>query len=183
VRHAARNRFGQATALTVITPVMAGHLAPLAASLDTLGGGEASPLARVAGTHFARWVIMDDVVFEGGRQKRDRLAAPRLLFTSNFDGGLAPYLEALRAGTGEAADAIWGHCAGYPGREDGAAWAAWFGAHQLDCSLFFAAYGTQTVDQVRADLAARDALRSFALAHRGTPPAELRARFAEVFSR
>jgi len=52
---------------------------------------------------------------------------------------------------GADADAIWGHCAGYPGHEDAGEWAAWFGAHQLDSSLFFAAYGADMTDHaVRA---------------------------------
>lgn len=172
-----RNRSGQAYGLTVLTPVLDGHVSPLAARLGALGAAEASPLARVPGTHFARWVIVDDVVYEGGRQRRDTLAAARLLFTSNFDGPLGPYLEGLRTGLGEEADAIWGHCAGYPGRGDGGAFAGWLRAHQVESALFFGAYGDQTVATVRRNLDQRSRLMAFALEAQGLPPSDLQARF------
>jgi hypothetical protein len=181
VSHEERNRSGQAYGLTVLTPILEDHVSALAARLSALGPADASPLARVPGTHFARWVIVDDVVYEGGRQRRDALKAPRLLFTTNFDGPLAAHLEALRGGLGEDADAIWGHCAGYPGRADAAAFAAWLRAHQVDSALFFAAYGDQAVGEVRANLALRRRLIEFAMAAQGLPDAELQTRFRAEF--
>ena len=178
-----RNHSGQAYSLTVVTPVLADHVSELAAHLDTLGPEDASPLARVTGTHFARWVILDDVVYEGGRQRRDALKASRLLFTSNFDGPLDAYLEALRTEMGEDADAVWSHCSGYPGRADAPAFAAYFRNHQIESALFFAAYGDQTVAQVQANLAQRTRLIEFAMAAQGLEPAELQARFHSAFPR
>ncbi len=178
-----RNHSGQAYSLTVMTPILEDHSSALAAHLDALGPEAASPLARVPGTHFARWVILDDVVYEGGRQRRDALKASRLLFTSNFDGPLDAYLEALRTELGEDADAVWGHCAGYPGRADASAFAAYFRNHQLESALFFAAYGDQTVAQVQANLAQRTRLIEFAMAAQGLAPAELQARFQAEFPR
>ena len=176
-----RNHSGQAYGLTVLTPILEDHVSPLAAYLDGLGPQDASPLARVAGTHFARWVIIDDVVYQGGRQRRDSLKASRLLFTSNFDGALDAYLDALRTGMGADADAVWGHCAGYPGREEAAAFAAWLRAHQVESALFFGAYGDLTVAEVRARLDARTRLIEFAMAAQGLPAAELQARFEAEF--
>jgi hypothetical protein len=183
VKHENRNHSGQVYSLTVLTPILEDHGSELAAHLDALGPQDASPLARVAGTHFARWVIIDDVVYEGGHQRRDALKASRLLFTSNFDGPLDAYLEALRTGMGEDADAVWSHCAGYPGRADAAAFAAWLRAHQIESALFFGAYGELTVAEVLANLAARTRLIEFAMAAQGLPAAELQARFqAELAS-
>jgi hypothetical protein len=182
VKHENRNHSGQAYSLTVLAPILKDHGSALAAHLDALGPQDASPLARVAGTHFARWVIVDDVVYEGGRQRRDALKVSRLLFTSNFDGPLDAYLEALRTGMGEDADAVWGHCAGYPGRADAAAFAAWLRAHQIESALFFGAYAELTVAEVLANLAARTRLIEFALAAQGLPPVELQARFQAEFA-
>jgi hypothetical protein len=181
VRHDARNHSGQAYSLTVLVPVREGREAALAAHLDGLEQGAGSPLARVPGTHFARWVLIDDVVYEGGGQRRDHLRRRRLLFTSNFDGPLAAYLEGLRTGLGEDADAIWNHCAGYPGRQDAVAFAAWLTAHQIDSVLFFAAYGEQTVGEVHANLELRSRLMDFALHAQGLEPAALQAGFRERF--
>ena len=183
MRHPHRNVSGQAYALTVLTPVLRERINGLASHLDALPAGVGSPLARVRGTHFARWVIIDDVIYEGAGQPRDSLSAPRLLFTSNFDGQLDPYLEAMRSGLGEDADAIWGHCAGYPGRDEPGSWARWFRSHQIDSVLFFSAYGDQTVGQVRANLELRSRFMRFALEAQGLTPAELQRRFAEDFAR
>jgi hypothetical protein len=175
-----RNVSGQAYALTVLTPILDGHAIELTAHLDALPEGADSPLARVPGTHLGRWVVIDQVKYQGhGQRRRDALKAARLLFTSNFDGELDPYLEKLQTGLGEDADAIWGHCRGYPGR--GAGFAPWLKAHQLEAALFFAAYGDQTLEQVHANLDKRTRLIEFALEAQGLPPDDLRTRFLERF--
>jgi hypothetical protein len=174
---------GQARALTVIAPIVPGRESDLARELDALPVGPESPLAQVPGTHFARWVLIDNPVYQGPAQRRDTWKASRLLFTSNFDGEVEPYLDGLRTGLGERGDAIWGHCAGYPGSAAGEAWAAWITAHHVHSSLFFGAYGDKTVDQVRADLAQRDKLIAFALEGQSLPPDELKSRFQAAFPR
>jgi len=177
-----RNVSGQAYALSVLTPVLDGRADDLREYLGGLGEGDASPLARVPGTHIARWVVIDDVVFQGeGQRRRDKLT-PRLLFSSNFDGDEGAYLEGLRTGMAEEADAIWGHCRGYPGHADGPAFAAWMRAHMLEAALFFAAYGGMTVEQVHANLERRRALLDLILNAQDLPPADLKARFMETFA-
>jgi hypothetical protein len=179
----AHNTSGQAYGLTVLAPIRSGHEAALARYLDLLDGGDDSPLARVPGTHFARWVVIGDVVYEGRRQRRDHLKLGRLLFTSNFDGPVMPYLEALRTGLGDAADSIWDHCDGYPGSADPAAFAAYIRSHQVENSLFFAAYGDLTVDQVKRGLAVRREVIDFATSGQGLGATDLKAAFIERFGR
>jgi hypothetical protein len=176
-----RNTSGQAYGLTVLSPIREGRESSLARYLDALETGPASPLAHVPGTHFARWVLIGDVVYEGPGQQRDHLQLGRLLFTSNFDGPVEPYLEALRTGLGDVADRIWNHCAGYPGSADGAAFAAYMRAHQIESSLFFAAYGDRTVQDVQGSLADRRNVIGFALRAQGLPAAELQTAFLETF--
>jgi hypothetical protein len=176
------NVSGQAYSLSVLTPILEGHETELTAHLDQLGQGDTSPLARVPGTHLARWVVIGDVKYQGdGQRRRDHLTASRLLFTSNFDGPLDPYLEALRTGLADDADAIWGHCRGYPGHENAEAFADWMRAHQLDSALFFAAYGAYTVEQVHANLDRRRKLLDLVLEGQRLEAADLKARFMETF--
>jgi hypothetical protein len=175
-----RNRFGQAYGLTVLTPIIEGRESSLARRLNELGGGEASPFARIDGTHFARLVLIGDVVFEG-RGKHDHLRAGRLLFTSNFDGPLGPYLERVRTSAGAFADEILGHCVGYPGSGDARVFAEFLRHHQVESSLFFAAYGDRTVEDVRRSLAARSNLTEFALRAQGLEPHQLQSAFMETF--
>lgn len=178
-----RNKCGTAYALTVITPIIDGRESALARYLSTLEAGPASPLANVAGTHFARWAVIGDVVYEGDGQRPDHLKLGRLLFTSNFDGPPAPYLERLRTGLGEVADAIWGHCGGYPGSGDAGAFAAYMRSHQIESSLFFAAYGERSVEDVKRSLATRHTVIDFALEAQGMSAVELQAAFRETFAR
>jgi hypothetical protein len=172
---------GQAYSLTVMAPIVSEKVSPLVNYLDGLGSGDKSPLAKVDHTHFARWVVMDAPVYEGGRQRHDSWSAPRLLFTSNFDGDLDRYLERLRVGLGEEADKIWGHCKDYPGAGNAAEFAAWIKRNQVDSSLFYAAYGDMTVEEVRDNLVLRSRLTQFAGANQGKAPAELKAAFLREF--
>ena len=176
-----RNVSGQAYALSVLAPIADGRADALQAHLDALGEGDASPLARVPGTHIARWVVIPDVIYQGHDQRKRDTLSPRLLFSSNHDGEVGAYLEGLRTGMADDADTIWGHCRGYPGHADGPAFAAWMRAHMLEAALFFAAYGGMTVEQVQDNLARRRALLELAIAGQGMPPADLKERFMETF--
>ncbi len=176
------NVCGQAYSLTVLTPIIDGRETELAQYLNGLEAGEQSPLAGVPGTHFARWVVIDDVIYEGPQQgEREHLEHSRLLFTSNFDGDRAPYFEALRTGLGDSVDTIWGHCIGYPGSDDRDAFADYLRRHQIDSSLFFAAYGDRTVAEVKRSLTRRTAFIDFVLRTQGLPAAELKSAFLQEF--
>jgi hypothetical protein len=171
---------GQAQALSVLTAIRDGHESRLARYLNDLGSGPASPLSAVPATHFARWVVLGDVVYQGSGS-REHLNCGQLLFTANFDGDLTAYLESLRVGLGESADAIWGHCHGYPGSDDAAGFASYLQGHSVKSSLFFAAYGDRTVTDVTQSLATRRDLIDFAVRAQGLAPADLQAAFAEGF--
>ena len=165
-----------------MTPILDGHVQELTEHLEALPEGSGSPLARVPGTHLARWVVIDQVKYQGhGQRHRDALRESRLLFTSNFDGPLDPYLEALRTSLGEDADAVWSHCRGYPGHRNTAGFTGWLRAHSLEAALFFAAYGDQTLEQVLSNLDKRARLIEFALAAQGLEPDDLKERFEEAF--
>ena len=176
------NVSGQAYALTVLTPVREGHEQLLAEHLDALGDGDASPLARVPGTHIARWVILPDVKHQGaGQRHRDQLSTPRLLFSSNHDGDVDAYLDGLRTGMGEEADKIWGHCRDYPGHGNAGTFRAYMRAHQLEAALFFAAYGDQTVADVHRNVDTRRRLIDFAIEAQRLDAQTLKSRFLETF--
>jgi hypothetical protein len=168
------------SALSVLAPIVEGREDRLTRHLDGLPDGDGSPLARVPGTHFARWTVISDVIHQGNGQRRDHLKASRLLFASTFDGPLAAYLEALRTGLGADADTIWGHCLGYPGRGEPEAFAGWLRAHQLVSELSFAAH-EQTVGEVRSNLELRARLIDFALGSQDLPPEQLQSGFRERF--
>ena len=45
-----------------------------------------SPFARLPGTHFARLVVLDELVYEGPRRRRPQVPLQYLLFSATFDG-------------------------------------------------------------------------------------------------
>lgn len=175
------NRLGQSYALLAMTPVVAGHEIALRRHLRALPEGPASPLGRLPGVHFARWVTMDQPAFQGAPMRPDPFKSQYLLFSACFDGELAPFLDDLCDLLGEDADAIWQHCVGYPGRGDRAAFARYFMHNQIDTEVYFSAYPDATVARVRDSLARRDELIAFAASVQGVDDDELHRRWSETF--
>ena len=171
------DRSGQAGALTVLTPLAPGAEAPLRAYLEGLRAGP-SPLARLTGTHFGRWVIVPDFVPDDERGP-DHLAGPHLLFTACFDGPLDTYLDELCDELAAEANEIWGRCTGAPQPPAGAPLKAYLRAHHQKTGFFVAAYPQATVGHVRAALAQRDEVIAFARDAQEMDPARLQAAFHE----
>jgi hypothetical protein len=177
-----RNRTGGAYALTVFTPILAGHEEELRAYIEGLPVGPASPLARLRRLHLARIQIFDELVYQGPPQKPDRLASRHLLFTSTFDGELDPYLDEICERIGPEADGWWRHCAGYPGTADRHAFRRYIRRHKVDTDLFATAIPNATVDRIRESLALRERVASFAADAHGLDAATLQRRFRETFA-
>jgi hypothetical protein len=102
------------------------------------------------------------------------------VFTSSFDGELDPYLDAIAERVPEC-DNWWGHCVGYPGRADRAAFRKWVRAHKVDAQLFANAYHGATVQDVREALAVREQLVEFVADAPGLDAAALQQRFLATF--
>lgn len=173
------NVFGQAYALTVITPIIPGREAGLRTYLENLPTGADSPLAKVTSTHVARWVIIPQLVYQGRPQKPDALKSQYLLFSSSLDGDLDPYLDLLCARMAAEIEAIWGCCAGYPGLEDRGRFKRWIRHNQIDSQFFVAAYPHSTVAQVRAALDLKERILAFALEAQGMDDEQLHKAFRE----
>lgn len=175
------SRAGQAFALSVLTPVLPGREQALRTLLEGLPHGPDSPLAAVPGTHFARWVLVPQLVQQGPPMQPDLLRGTHLLFTSNLDGEPGPYLHALATRVPDVADAVWGHCLGYPGSADPAAFVAWVEHHRLPTAFFVSGYPDAPLPRVLAALSLRDRVTRFAVDAQGLPPDELLAAFRAAF--
>lgn len=139
-----------------------------------------SPVSR-ARISRAGWSSATVIYEEPSQGERDHLRHPRLLFTSNFDGQLDAYLEALRTGLGDGADAIWGHCIAYPGGNDADPFARYLRHHQIDSSLFFACLRRSHRGGGQAQPRAPNPLHRLRPARTGPPPAELKSAFVQEF--
>ena len=158
---------GQARALTVLAPIEPGREEALRSHLQSLPSGSESPLASVPATHFARWVIVGQLVFQGPPQRHDELDFAYLLFTSNFDGPLEPYLEALCEKLGETADVVWGHCRGWHGNGDQAGAKEYLRRNRIATSLFVSGYPQATLGEVLTALELRERVTAFAIQAQG----------------
>jgi hypothetical protein len=174
------NSSGQATAFMALTPIRPGAEAELRAYLDALPKA-GSPLSRLAGTHFARWVILRDWVNDPSQSREDHLHNPYLIFTSNFDGPLDPYLDELCVKLAPEAREIWGRCVGCPPEATGPQLKAYLLHNKIDTGFFVAAYPHATVAQVKAALAAREQLIALAVRAQDMGPDELWRAFGEAF--
>jgi hypothetical protein len=176
-----RNRTGGVYALTTFASILPGHADEVQAYLDAMPPGAESPLARLEQLHLSRIQIFHELVDQEGGHKVDKLDAPQLVFTSSFDGDLDAYLDAIADEVPEADD-WWGHCMGYPGRSEKAAFRQWIKDHQIHTQLFANAYHEATVQDVRDALAAREEIVAFAAETQGLDAADLQKRFLAEFA-
>jgi hypothetical protein len=114
------NKNGSVYGLTILSPIIddqkatPSHDLQIRKYLATLSTAEESPFALAPGTHLARLVVMDDVIYVGMPACEEHLKSKYLVFESNCDGDLDDYLSGLAAAVPKQLDAIWTHCVGYP---------------------------------------------------------------------
>ena len=101
------------SALVVMVPVREGKEEELRATLTQLREGTADPFARVASTHFARFVLIAALL--DGEGEPVGPPGSYLLFTADFDGCRASWIRAVAASSGRELDRVLGHCVDYPG--------------------------------------------------------------------
>jgi hypothetical protein len=162
---------GQAEALTVLTPIIRGRERELAAALVSLPTGPESPLARLPGTHFGRWVIAPDLDPD----------ASYLLFSTTFDVGPTDYIDEIRKRMPDEADSIWSHCDEYPGSRDPAAFKRYMERHRVRTSLFVAAYPNASLPTVLEAIDWRRRLTELAPRAQHLDAEALQAAFRDAF--
>jgi hypothetical protein len=183
------NQSGQIYGLTILSPILEGdsidisHAMAVRWYLAGLPRNHASPLARVSGTHFARLVVMDDVVFVGSPAREEHLKSRYLIFESNFDGDLDPYLTRMAQEIPDFVDSVWKHCVGYPGVTDPAAFVAYMKKCQIETTFFFADVNNSTVRQNLIALQVQAALAHFIERNQGKPAAEIQKSFGVLLDR
>ena len=167
--------------LTALTPINPGCEPALRETLRELPPYENSPFTRVTGTHVARWVVLDRLGLTNDPSRYPRLRPALLVFTAAFDGPLGVWLEHLRTGLDSTAEAVWSHCALWPGTADGSAFARWLVQHRIRHGVPFIAHPHATVSDVERGLDLRRRLSDFAVRAQGLEPAGLRQEWAREF--
>jgi hypothetical protein len=159
LRNAIKGRYG-VNPFTLLTPVREAEANELFTRLSDEWTDEESPLRRLTDTHYARLVQVPRDLMDLGQRPPDDLGLPYLLYTSNHCGSADDHIARLRDDLREVADKIWGHCPGYPGRDQPAEFDAWANRHTVDTSYFVPGYPPHEVAHVREALAEREQMRS-----------------------
>jgi hypothetical protein len=170
------NKYGTAYGLTSLIPILPGHedeLEAYLASLDPLD----SPLGRLSQLHFSRLHVIRDLVYQGPPQVPESLDQSYLIFTTSHDGELEAFLRDFARLVGEEADAIFGHCVGYPGVGDPGAFAAWVATHGKDNGYLLTPWPFKRVEDVREALRVQNGFGGLVENARDMNDAELQAAF------
>ena len=176
-----RNKVGTAYSLIVFTAIVPGHEPAVKAAIEGLPRGTDGPWARFERVHAARLQIYDQPVYQGAPQKPERLRSS-YLSTAIVDGDRDPFLDEICERMPAEAESWWGHCVGYPGVADRAAFRRWIVHNQIETALVTSPYPTASVQDVRESLALRERVVEFAIAAQGLDAAELQQRFRQAFS-
>ena len=178
------HKVGQTYAYMTLTAILPGRAEELRAHLEALPVGPESPLATLENVHFGRWVIVDQLEYQGPpQQPGDRLKNEYLLFSVDFDGDLEPFLDALAARTGTEVDAIWSHCVGYPGTADRGAFKRYMRHNQIRTSMPVGAYAEHPLPEIREALELRKKLIDLAVRAQRLDATELREAYRREFAR
>jgi len=120
---------------------------------------------------------MDDVIFVGSPAIEEHLQSKYLVFETNCDSDVDPYIRGLASAVPEHLDAVWQHCTGYPGAADATKLVAYMKACQIPTSFFFAAVNNKSVTQTLTALQTQQAVAHFIASHQGMEPAQLQREF------
>lgn len=139
------------------------------------------PFRRLAGLHFARFVLLDDRtsadVKEYGLQPSEYPLS--LAFLADFDGPRDSFVAELIAEAGPGLEQLFG-CCGLAAGDD---LASWLEEHCVDAAAAYVHWIGRTMQQIREDAAVRNALCTWirgegAAAIAGLAPAEVRKSLA-----
>jgi len=180
------NQNGTVYGLTILSPIIddervtPSHDLQIRRYLASLPTDERSPFALAPGTHLARLVVMDDVIYVGAPACEEHLKSKYLVFETNCDSDLPDYISGLAERVPEHLDAVWSHCVGYPGAKDKSALIAYMQACEIDTTFFFAAVNNKTVPESLRALLTQRAVTDFIVNHQGmaqADPARLQTEF------
>jgi hypothetical protein len=121
-----------------------------------------APLRRLAFIRAAHWTIVHAV--PDGKGGWERLRPPQLLFETNFDVDLGPYIETFAQVVPWHMRGVWASAYGYPGVPPMDSFKRWVDEHRFEADHYWCAYPEATTKMVKAGLQIADRLRDFEVA-------------------
>ncbi len=152
----------QQSAYTLCTAVNPGAIDGLKALLAEINrdvdGNKIMPFKKMNDTHFARFVILEAITDEKGRN-----FPSKLVFSSNFDGSLEAHLKQMVDLAGEGLDKIYCFCEGYPDKfkRTSESRLNYLHAHQIAVQAFYINTIGRTLEQIQKDVQLHEAIETF----------------------
>lgn len=207
------NVSGKAYALTILSPIMNGHVDEIAYAdlvrdrLENWNSLHNSPMAKVPQTYLARYYVLDDVYIEslpgasaidtasdwlpvvpkslrlGVLPADDHLKSKYLVFSSNFHGDLDTYLRGMWDAIADEIKSAWAYCYGFDQVKDADTFIAYMKKCQLPAALFFVGSNDDPLEEQLKALYLKQEFSRFAVESQGLPTAELKKRYQEFIKR
>jgi len=181
------NQNGKRYGLTILSPIIdddtvtPSHDLQIRYYLANLPADGRSPFARAPGTHLARLVVLDEVIYVGMPSCEEHLKSKYLIFESNCDGDLTKYLGGLATHAAAEFDAVWSHCVGYPGAKNVDAFINYMKSCQIETTFYFAAVNDRSLPETLAALQTQRAVSDFIATHQGMEPEKLQREFVTFY--
>ncbi|HKJ43926.1 MAG TPA: hypothetical protein VKA27_17645, partial [Sunxiuqinia sp.] len=143
----------------VIKPKAIDDLKALLADINKdIDGNDIIPFRKMRDTHFARFVILEELSGEQGLN-----SPPYLIFSSNFDGSIETHLKQLVELAGEGLDQIYSYCEGYPEKSNRTQESRfnYLRNHQIAAQAFYINTVGRTLQQIQQDVQLREDIEEF----------------------
>ena len=170
--------------VNVVCAVLPGHVEPLRGVLGQMGQRPADnaviPFGRLEGVHFARLLLLDETT------GLDGVPIPaQLILMADLDAPLQTRLAELVDAAGPGLDAVFGHCAEYPGCDaiTRQARLAFLRGHLAASDAHYTNTIGRTVRQIRQEARLREAIEGFlgtGARWSGQGPAQVRAAIQDL---
>ena len=207
------NISGKAYALTLMCPIKDGtenNVAFTDAIRDQLESWNAmatSPMVHIPNTYLCRYYLLDDVYTQSlpgagiwdtisdilpimpakwrlaALPYEDHLKSRYLIFSSNFHGGLEPYLRGMWRAVEADIRSVWRHCYGFESVGDADTFINYAKRCQLDASLFFVGSNDDSLDAQLKALYVKQEFSRFAQETQDLPAADLRKAYQRFMQR
>jgi len=182
---------GSVYGLTLLCPIIddpaaiPSHDLQIRDHLAKLSLGPGSPFAVAPGTHLARLVVLDDVIYVGAPSCEEHLNSKYLVFESNCDGDRDSYLTGLAKAIPDELDAIWTHCNGYPrgGARDLEGFLAYMKRCELETTFFFAPVNDRSRIETLVALRNKAVIAHFVAEHQGAAPEIVKKKLLALYER
>ena len=195
------NEAGRAYGLTTLCPIRSGADTPHAGqsarsfsaltrdALQALNESAQSPMAKVPDTYLCRFMVLDDVAYQGKPAKLDRLRSSYLIFVADLhagehgEAGLRRYLQGMWQHAEPTIRAVWRHCLGFDAVSDATSFVAYLKRCQVETTLYFNGSNDEPLAEQLKALYLKQAFSDFAYENQGKSGGELQAAFRNFVAR